>query len=246
MEELLPHATWGRFILLGLLLLLGYWLVRLALRWLRRATLPHPLRWLPRVGRAVYALYEPVAVLLLLGTFVLINPILHGSLLLLLAILSFSQLKNYVVGRILELSGKLQEGAQLRAGQADGIVRRLGHTGIYLQDSEGLHFINYHRLTEEGYILFSKGQVGGFCHLRIRPDEKNTEKQHALRLMDLLAKTPYLDWNHGPAITATDKAVSEMEAKVFLREEKQLPELLSLIQEWGYHCEIATKTPTQA
>lgn len=240
MEELLPKVNWQQLFIIAVVISLGYLLIQ----WLERRLRRHSFRRLGQLlrppVRVLAIFYEPFAGILLLGSFFLINPLLHGLLLLLLLALSYGHLKNYLSGRMIQVGQDWQEGNQLDIGHTNGVITRLGRLGIYLQDSEGQHYIGYSRLLTEGYTLFKDENTGGFFNLEIRLPEEGQGGQHRIKLMDRLVKTPYLDWQHRPVLQA-EEGTEVLAARIFLREEKQLPELMQLIREWGYGCQMNNK-----
>jgi len=240
MEALLPEVSWRQLFITAVVIVLAYLLIQWLERRMRRFSSRKLGELLQRPARFLAVFFEPLAGIILLGAFFLINPLLHGLLLLLLLALSYGHLKNYLSGRMIQVGRDWQEGNQLEIGHINGVITRLGRLGIYLQDSEGQHYIGYSRLLTEGYTLFKDEDTGGFFNLKIQLPEEGTAVQHRVKLMDRLVKTPYLDLNHRPVIQAADET-EMLAAKIFLREEKQLPELMQLIQEWGYGCQMNTK-----
>ena len=236
MEEMLPRVSWNQFFVLVIILLLLHVLIRFFERRIRRMALSSTFQFLNPITRFVSVLYEPVAFIILIGTFVLIKPLLHGGLFLLLFAISYKNLRDYLNGRIILLDRGWKEGNQLQVEGLSGTITTLGRLGIYLQDVRGQHFVSYTRLLAEGYTLAADQQSSSLYQLMIVPTVEGDLRQHKQKLMDLMAKTPYLDWSHLPVLSLREEGEPYLEASLFLKEEKQLPDFMLLAREWGYHC----------
>lgn len=235
MEDLLPQFSWNRLLAMALALGILYFVVQWLAYRLKRLVLPRAVKASKYLARFLMVIYEPVAVVLLAGAFFLIHPILHGLLLVLLVIVSYKHLRNYVSGRIVQLGRDWQPGSQLEAGATKGVITRMGRLGIYLRDNEGQHYIGYASILNNGYTLFTDKSSGGFHHLEISLADTELNIQ---QLEDRLIKIPYLDWSYKPVLENTS---SGLEARVFLKDDKQLPDMLELLSEWGYKSKVLDK-----
>lgn len=242
MDNLLQNQyTWGNLFLAGIILVLGYFVLVFLNRMLERAAFLESWQ-APAMRMARYALliYEPLAVIIVGGIFVLINPVFHGLLVGLLFLAGFNHLRNYLAGRVVQFDHHIDRGSRLRSGDFAGVVLELGRLGLQLQTNEGLYHLTYTRLLSEGYTLISGEEIGGFYRLRISPRENTEKVRHQQRLHHLLLTAPYLDWRHKPELTVTDPEQSAIDARVLVREESHLHDLVELIREWGYHCSAHT------
>lgn len=192
-----------------------------------------------RVVRFLILIFEPLAVIWVGGIFVLINPVFHGLLLALLFLSAFIHLRNYVAGRVIQLDPHLERGSRLRAGAVEGVVLELNRLGIQLQTKEGLYQLTYGKLMDIGYTLLAGDEIGGFYQLRIVPKEQDVKIRHLAHLQQLFVTTPYLDWSHRPELTALDENGQVLQARVLVREENHLRDLIALIREWGYECKLS-------
>lgn len=191
-----------------------------------------------RVIRFLIVVFEPLAIIWIGGIFVLINPVFHGLLLALLFLSAFTFLRNYIAGRIIQMDPHIERGARLQAGTVEGVVLNISRLGIQLQTKEGLFKLSYTRLLDNGYTVLSGEQIGGFYHLRIRPKEAESKVRHQQHLQQLFVTTPFLDWSHKPELTALEDEEKRLEARVLVREENHLHDLMALIREWGYECSL--------
>lgn len=189
--------------------------------------------------RQIFVVFELFAIVTLTGVFVWINPLLHGSMVLFIVIGSWTYLRSYISGRWIHFDNAVTEGIELQTTDLQGIVLKMGRVKMQLQTSEGLHYLSYNRLLENGYTLVAGEQIGGFYHLELSPKENSgTINQHRLHLLDLFATAPYVDWHHKPELFQDENKENQLDAKVLIKEESHLHELIALIREWGYHCKL--------
>lgn len=238
MEDLFTKQfNWIDLGIAALFLLLIYFLLQFIQRIISRAGFLRNLRFTIQDGiHQLLLLYEPLVGIILIGIFAFINPMLHGSLLILLVLLGFKQLRNYVSGRVIQINNSLSNGKKVRVGDHQGVISAVGRQGIELQTDEGLHFIPFLHLQEKGYTIISGQEIGGFYQLELVPkEEKEAPSAHQERLMNLLAATPYLDIQFKPELSAKGKTI---QARILLKEENHLNALLPLIEEWGYQAKV--------
>ncbi|MCB0519772.1 MAG: mechanosensitive ion channel [Lewinellaceae bacterium] len=244
MDELFAYRlTWGQFFGSALMALTLYLLLKFADRVLAAVYLRA--KWNARTRKIltkIIVVYEPAAILLLVGVLVFVNPFTFGLAALLAGLAGFSHLKNYLGGRMVFLQGIVAPGKKIRIDKLEGIVETLGKMGLRIRSNTGLHFINYQKLLAEGYSLLSGEDVGGYCHLKISPKSDEIKINHAEHIADMLATTPYLNWNHKPEILPNENGGNEVEVKMLLRESQYLVDLKKLVSEWGYDCKTITKS----
>ena len=241
MENLLSvQFSWTYLFTMSLFLLALFFALQFVEQILQRISFPG--KWQAPVKRAVRYLllvYEPLALILAGGIFVLIYPIFHGLLLALVFLSAFTQLRNYIAGRVIQTDHLIDRGSRLRTGAVEGVVLKMGRLGMQVQTKEGLYHLTYSHLLATGYTLISGEEIGGFYQLRISPKENENRTRHQQQLQQLLVTAPYLDWNHKPEITALDDDGRQLEARVLVREESHLHDLIALIREYGYNCVLA-------
>ncbi len=73
------------------------------------------------------------------------------------------------------------------------------------------------------------------------PEQANEKTNYRIQLMDLLATAPYLDRNYKPEILKSNEVPNQLNAKIMVKEESHLYELISLINEWGFACKLSKK-----
>lgn len=188
----------------------------------------------------VLLLYEAIAIIILISVFILINPPLHGLIAAILFLGSFAHIKNYISGRIIQFDANFKVGKKISYQNIQGIIMHANRLGLKVKTNKGLYFIGYAPLLSDGYMLMSGDEIGGFYQLKINPNNPEEKVDYSTRLRDLLATTPYLDWNHKPEFLPASKD-NEMNARILVKEESHLHDLINLIEEWGYSVKIVNK-----
>lgn len=231
--------SWTDFFFIALLLVVAYFILQFFDRMLRKYEfLGKYQEGIRGFIHSTFLLYEPLVLLILGGVFILINPVFHGILALIVLWGGFTHVKNYFSGRVVHFDDSISVGKRLKTNDLQGIISDMGRLGIKFRTKKGLQFINYSKLISDGYMLLSGEEVGGFYQLNIRPKELDEKMDYSTHLLDLLATTPYLDWNHKPQILPSKDASKPIEARVVVKEESHLFDLITLIQEWGYTCKV--------
>ena len=237
---LLPLFRWIDLVLAALILYGIYALLFLLRERLEKTRRAEGFR--ARAYHAIAAtllLYEPLAILILLMVFVFINPAVHGLLVLLVIVAGFSRIRDYLSGRIVLFTPLISVGKRMKTERHTGVISRIDRIGLYLQTGEGLHFVNYSALLTGGYSLITGKDIGGYYQLLLTPPEK---VEHPLReLGDRLTTTPYLDRSFRPELAYAENRDGKIQARLSVREEKHLTELLALLREWGYPATIAKR-----
>lgn len=235
LENLNNQFSLGDFLMITLALLAFYFALHFANRLIKSAGFLKS--WQPKVAQIIHYLlvvYEPLAIIILVSAFILIKPVFNGLLVGLLLLAGFSHVRNYTSGWLILTDSNMAVGKKIKTGDLQGIISKLRRLGLHLQTSEGIHYISYSQLQEQGYALISGEEIGGFYFLKITPKDEQKVGNHSIRIMDLLTSAPYVDRNHKPELLP-NKEKNCLEARVLLKEETHLYELMALIEDWGYH-----------
>ena len=242
MEYLTLHQfTWVSFMWIALALGGLYFVLRFLDRALIKAgflrNFQAPAK---KLVHTLLLIYELLVIVILAVVFVLINPVFHGLLLLPLVVGGFQHIKNYLSGRIVQFENSFAVGKRLKIDHTQGAIARIGRLGLQLKTSSGLFFISYSQLLADGYLLISAEEIGGFYHLLISPEAGSEKPGTATQLMDLLVTAPYLDWSQKPELVPSDDN-NQFNARIWVKEESHLHDLITLIKEWGFSCKILKK-----
>ncbi len=241
MEALLqPYFTWTNLLLAALLLWGSYFLLSYLHQRLQGSViLGRYQRRTVELLSTFLLLFEPITVLIITMIFLFINPLTHGILLLVVILATFTRIRDYVSGRIILTSSLLAEGKRMKTAKSAGVVSRIGRMGVHLQTGEGLHFVNYSNLLTEGYSLTAGKEIGGYFQLHIQPPEG---EERPLRFLEnKFVTTPYLDRAIKPELQFREENSREIKARIAVREDQHLRELLALLREWGYPARVARK-----
>lgn len=218
-----------------------YFLVRFLKRLLERAaflgTFQAPLK---RGVFLVDLLFEPIVLFILSIALVLYSPEFFGLMFLAVFILGFTQFRNYFSGILVQVRQTLRPGQRIQHVGLLGIISDMERLGLFLQTTEGKHFVNYSRLLSEGYTLISGQEMSGYFQLQV--DVSSATHPEPQYLRDLLLMAPYLDSHFKPELVAVEGTPHLYRVKVLLRDENHLKELEALIQEQGYQCKREPST----
>lgn len=224
--------TWTNFFSVALLLLLTYIVLRFLQEILQRTDIFGTYQALVKQNIHRFLLiYELVVVLVLGASFVLVAPFLHGLIVVALFVGAFPQIRNYVCGRVIQFDQGIQIGNRLRFDEYSGSIAVIQRIGLQLRTNKGLRFINYSQLLRRGYSILASENIGGFYRLRIVAQEESKDERK--KLLDIFHSSPYLNWQQNPIINSTNNE-NELDARVVLREERQLADLVQLLEEGGY------------
>lgn len=238
MEYLLnSRITWSRFFIVAIGLALLYFLLHFIRQILNNTNYLGEFRlpFIKTIDRTLL-FYEPIVLLILASLFILIRPPLHGLWALLLIIGGFTHIRNYISGRILQTDQGITLGNQIKFGGQKGMISEIGRLGLRLKSGKGMHHVSYSQLMSEGFTQSAGEEIGGFYKLKMQPKEDNKRNDHQAHLKDLMTTTPYLDWNYQP--TLNKEKDNQYQAKLMVREEGHLQDLVRLVEEWGYDCQI--------
>jgi len=241
-EFLQVRFGWTDLLFAAILLFVGYLLLQfISQRLKRKPILGRFTKQVEETFSAILLLYEPISILLLGIILLFINPLPHGILLLLIITAGFSRLRDYFSGRVLLFKPLVKQGKRMKTGKFTGVITQINRLGLYLQTSEGLHFVNYSSLLTEGYSLVTGKEYGGYYQLNITAPDSEKEAHPFRFLEDKFLTTPYLDRSFRPELFPGDSSEHRIKARISVREEKHLRELLTLMEEWGYPATVAKK-----
>ena len=236
---IVKQFSWFNFFAAAAVLLLFYFSLQFLYRILERA---HFLRGLEDTIRMVIQrlllVYEPLVLMVLIAIFVFINPVLHGFIFLVLLLGGYSQLRNYLAGRVIQGNEGLILGGRIKTEKKQGIIAKVARLGLEIQTDEGRHFVPYRQLLTDGYTMVSGQEIGGFHQFRLVPKPENDRRDHIRHLSHLLASAPYLDINYKPELALSHDEDQAIQTRVLLKEESHLEPILALIEDWGYSCEL--------
>jgi hypothetical protein len=240
MTDLLkPHFSWLFFFGTVVFLLLFYGLLLFVQRQIHQ--LPLPLKFRDRLSnklRSLLLLYDFIFVVITASVFILLNPIWHGLVILFLVSITFPLMRNYMIGRFLSFDPEFHQGKRITVGEDTGVINKMNRLGIYVITNNGVKYINYMILQEKGFSLLTDSLMQEYCDLNISANEQDRSNLSAEMLLYKLMGVPYLDSKYRPTLIANN-ADTEFQIRVLIRKGNHRQELINLIKDWGYDCQLS-------
>lgn len=240
MTDLLkPHFSWLFFIGTVVFLLLFYGLLLFLQRQIHQ--LPVTLKFKDRLSntlRSLLLLYDLIFVVVTASVFILLNPVWHGLVILFLVSITFPLMRNYMIGRFLCFDPEFQQGKRITVGKDTGVINKMNRLGIYMITNNGMKYINYMILQERGFSLLTDSLMQEYCDLNISANEQDPSNLSAEMLLYKLMGVPYLDSEYRPTLISNDADI-KFQIRVLIRKGNHRQELISLIKDWGYDCQLS-------
>ncbi len=187
--------SWFNFFTLIILLVVIFIFLRILLRFLsqifKRKSL---INRISLVLTQILEIYKPVAILVVLLSFVAINYKVHGILILLFLIVTFSHIKRYLYGVLFKINPLVNIGSNMSTGKFKGDISKFLFFGVVINEAIGNRFINYSYIDENGFSINQNDNASVRRTIYIHEQEK-TEP-----ILDLLFENPTIDFNNKPII----------------------------------------------
>lgn len=227
--------NWSDLFLLSIILILVYLLLYFIRRIISSLVFIGRLRSIIRLTlEKVLVLYEPLSLFLVMSLFVMIKPIFHGIIIGSIVLLGFAHFRNYVHGRLIMIDRSLHLGRRLNILDHEGIITHMGRFGIQVRSDNGLHYMPYHLLVTQGFILSSGEKIGGYYNLQIKLQEDVEDKASLTELSHMLTSSPYVDGDHKPEISRSISSNRSVDVKLLVKEESHVYDLMALLDENGF------------
>ncbi|MEO1258949.1 MAG: mechanosensitive ion channel domain-containing protein [Bacteroidota bacterium] len=233
------NYTWGNCLAVVLALGILYFLLRFLERWQGKLEILGPRQNKVREFiHVVLLVFEPIALLVLGVVFILVNPLPHGVAIGLVLLIGFDHFRSYFGGRLIQFDKNIKTGYRISIGNNEGIIDKIGRLGLRLKTSKGQQFHNYSQIMSEGYLVHAGDEVGGFYLLEIASGEKENKNLLNEIMMDILVATPYVDWGSKPELEYSNSLPGTFTARVSLKEENHLRDLIELLEEKGFNVNV--------
>lgn len=236
---LTDRYNWVHFLTFVAILLGVYFLLKLLIRiGLNIRLVGKAQSYILGILQTLLLVFEPVAIVILLGVFVLISPQLHGILVAFVLLGSVSILRSYVNGRIILFDKEIGVGSALQTSNNAGTVTEMGRLGLKVRSKTGKHFINYSSLIKDGYALSTNENVGGNYQLSL--EDIREEDGHAMNeeLHLILSTSPYLEAEDQLKIEEVTSNPKKASVSLTIRNKKHLQDLIALLYARGYKADI--------
>lgn len=199
METIPQLNTWQGLIALVVLLIVLYWLLKLIAYALKQFAKRNITNKKTIVGiTKVLIIYKPIATLLILLDFILINYIIHTIILIVVCVFGYSQIKNYIHGIFLKLNPLITNGAMVVISDFNGEIKKMLPLGLILNTENGERFINYATIESSGFAIKSNDTSLLRQTLYLHTDK--TQQQ----VLDMVFDNPILNYEENPTIKVTE------------------------------------------
>lgn len=142
----------------------------------------------------VIEIYKPLAILIVLLSFVSINYKVHGVLFLLFLIITYSHIKRYLYGVLFKINPLVNIGSNISTGEFNGDISKFLFFGLVVNEEVGNRFINYSYIDQHGFSINQNDNVSIRRTIYIYDQDKSTP------ILDLLFENPNIDFKNKPII----------------------------------------------
>lgn len=199
MENIFTLYTWDGLRNLFLLLLAGYWILRLVEFLIKQVVLKNRAnKQILIIFKKILLIYQPISILLILFGFLAINYLIHGFFLLLIGALGFPYLRNYISGVILKINSLLRQGISISVADTTGEINKFLPFGIIINTESGDSFVSYTTIDKFGFKINSKNDTILRQTLYLKTEKSKTE------ILDLLFDNLLLNFKVAPTINTME------------------------------------------
>jgi len=215
----MPHISWFEFLMITGVIVFVY----MALLWIM--ILP----WTKEnwgqsnfVSRLLKHLYWPIAVVILIVSFILISPIHHGLIVLVIIIFSWKYLKEILTGAFIKFSQLYKLDVKYRYGNNSGKLTSLDMIGGQFKSSEGVQFLTYSQMLDNQ--LFSLVDESSSLDLTMTCNKLTSTDFSIEHIQDMIFDCPYVDHFSKPQIKKIDEDTIQFDisTRSMIQEEKVL------------------------
>jgi len=229
------YLSWGSFIGYTLLLFGFYFaLVFLQQQIPLLAIAPKKAKSLGNIVHQILSVYEPFLGLFWGSLFALLYPALYGSILLVLIIITFPYLRSYATGLFLRFDQSLQIGDQMRIQAWEGTVMKINRWGVSLQYENGLQYINWYTIYQQGFCLQEPASAQAI-QINLQSTDK-TDKLSKQYLQEKICQLPYILPSFRPQINFNhlSEAPTTIQINLKLKDPQYKQPLQLALKDWGY------------
>ncbi len=168
---------------------------------------------------------------IVIGLFIMINPFVNSVLALLGIGIMYRSLSNLAqgIGFISEL--KLEEGKSIRIGNLQGIISKLGWTGLFINAKQELAFVSYEQMRE-AQVNYSTTEVPIVAALYCKALDKESNHQKDIdNIESIIFQFPLKINQHPVRVRGNGKQII---AEVALKNSTHLDSLMYQLSQNGY------------
>lgn len=230
--------SWGHFITILIVLIGIYFLLKLIIRiGINVGVLGKTQERIVGFLGDILIVFEPIALVVLLGIFVMISPMYHGTILALILLSGISQIRNYFAGRMILLNKSITIGSPIKSGEMKGTIIKMDRLGMRIRTLEGVYFVNYQNLQGEGYLISNLGQIGGIYLMSITDNREDPKKGMQNELYHILRASPFIEPERKIKIDInSEKSIATV--GLAIRNNDHVDELLAHLNDRGFSAHI--------
>lgn len=190
-----PNITWLKFFSIISIFVLVYIFLVFALRFLpqvfKRKTTINKTKF---IVNKIIEIYKPIAILVILLSFVSINYKVHGFIFLLFLLITFSHIKRYLHGVLFKINPLVSIGTNITTGEFKGDISKFMFFGFVINLEDGDRFINYQYIDQNGFSINQNENAS------VRRTIYIESEKTATHILDILFENPSIDFNNKPVI----------------------------------------------
>jgi len=232
--EGLPFISWTKFFLIAILLA-GLVLIYVLLI---RSRLLNRLRNTQEEYSGKIEYLERVLIILitvvLISLFILVRPVLHGFLMVIALGLGYRPLVNILLGITLTKELSLKVGNSYIVNGNQGILNKLGWTGMHITDIGSSTFIPYRKIYDGGITLKTQ-QVPSMLKLKCTPTEAMGTEEAITYLRNKIFGFPFLIDETIPTIKPENNYLI---LDLGINNDKHLKSIVAAIENNGFNVEL--------
>jgi hypothetical protein len=238
MENTLTLDSWLGLRNLIVLLIAGYWLLRLVEFLVKKIILTNRgNKKILNILNKIILLYQPISLLLVLLGFISINYVVHSIFLVFIGAISYYYIKNYVGGVLYKINSILDKGVSVTINNITGEIKKFSPFGIIVNTEKGDNFISYSKLDKSGYTINSKNDTLLRQTLYLKTPNSKAD------LLDMFFDNPIFNFKDAPIVSeisgsenyklqyTLEKGISSENLIAFLKEQSIETSLTNNTQE---------------
>lgn len=138
--------------------------------------------------------YIPLAIVIILLSFVAVNFIAHGILLLLVVGITFTHIKRYLFGILFRINPLINIGSNITTGDYKGDIIKFLLFGVIINEDNGNRFVSYSYIDANGFSV-NQNDVSS-----VRRTLYIAKQETSQPILDLLFENPNVDFSNKPIL----------------------------------------------
>lgn len=178
---------------------------------------------LEKIFERIFIMYVPVSIMLLLITYVGINFLIHGILVLAIGIIGFNYIRSFINGVHFKNNPLVRQGNYMEFENETGTIERLLPFGVILNGLEGKKFINYSEIEKKGFGMIKDQGDSQRISLKISSEDE------AIDVLDLLFENPLVSFYQAPTVRMSPEDNGRM-LEISLEKGATIEEIIAFLE----------------